>query len=161
MTAAADEKAGPSKPREPHEASAAKPESYSLDAQVGYLLRLASQRHAAIFQDHMIAGLTPTQFALLVRLGEVGEASQNRIGRLAAMDVATAKGVVDRLAAKGLVTFAPDREDGRRRVIALSAEGRALLDRAVTCAKAITEATLEPLNQNERTMLLSLLRRLG
>ena len=45
---------------------------YTLDAQIGYLLRLASQRHAAIFQAHTIDGLTAQQFAALVRIGEAG-----------------------------------------------------------------------------------------
>ncbi|MTI02946.1 MarR family winged helix-turn-helix transcriptional regulator, partial [Roseibium sp. RKSG952] len=76
-------------------------DSYLLDSQVGYLLRLANQRHASIFQSHTLEGLTPTQFAALVRIAELGKCSQNRLGRLAAMDVATIKGVVDRLKQKG------------------------------------------------------------
>lgn len=135
--------------------------TYRLDEQVGYLLRLASQRHAAIFQERMVDGLTPTQFALLVRLGDVGQASQNQIGRLAAMDVATAKGVVDRLHAKGLITFAADAADGRRRVIALSPAGRALLHDAKVSGVEISAQTLAPLNAQEQALLLSLLRKLG
>ncbi|MEM8664123.1 MAG: MarR family transcriptional regulator [Pseudomonadota bacterium] len=134
---------------------------YVLDDQVGYLMRLASQRHAAIFQAHMPQGLTPTQFAMLMRLGEVGCGSQNQLGRLTAMDVATAKGVVDRLLAKGLVTQAPDETDGRRHVIALSAEGERLLPELKRIGRAITRETLEPLGQRDRTTLLRLLRRLG
>ena len=70
---------------------------YRLDDQAGYLLRLASQRHAAIFQSLTLEGLTPTQFSALIRISEQGQCSQNHLGRLAAMDVATIKGVADRL----------------------------------------------------------------
>ncbi len=35
------------------------------DLQIGFLLRTALQRHAAIFSARMIEGLTPTQLARL------------------------------------------------------------------------------------------------
>ena len=50
---------------------------YVLEDQVGYLLRLASQRHSVIFQKHAIENMTPTQFSTLVRVAEIGEVSQN------------------------------------------------------------------------------------
>jgi len=143
--------------------AAEKPDTppYVLDDQIGYLLRLASQRHAAIFQTRMTEGLTPTQFAVLVRLGEAGPSSQNHLGRLAALDVATVKGVVDRLAAKGLVTLSADATDHRRRVVALSAKGVALLPRLHALGHRITEETLAPLEKAEREILLDLVRKLG
>lgn len=134
---------------------------YRLDDQAGYLLRLASQRHTAIFAALMEHGLTPTQFACLVRLAEVGPTSQNHLGRLTAMDAATVKGVVDRLKARGLVVVAPDAADARRRVIRLSDQARAMLPRLTDCARRITEATLAPLDEAERRTLLALLRKLG
>ena len=69
---------------------------YQLDDQVGYKLRLASQRHLEIFSRHL-PDMTPTQFSILVRLRDVGEVSQNQLGRLVAMDAATTKGVISRL----------------------------------------------------------------
>ena len=41
---------------------------YKLDEQVGYILLLASQRHATVFNKHSELGLTPTQFSALVRV---------------------------------------------------------------------------------------------
>ena len=72
-----------------------------LDDQVGFLLRQAQQRHTTIFAAGMIESLTPTQWAALAKLREVGDCSQYRLGRLTAMDAATIKGVVDRLTARG------------------------------------------------------------
>ncbi|MEM9221972.1 MAG: MarR family transcriptional regulator [Pseudomonadota bacterium] len=135
--------------------------TYRLDDQVGYLLRLASQRHAALFQSLMTHDLTPTQFAMLARLGEVGSGSQNQLGRLAGMDVATAKGVVDRLAAKGLVTLSPDQSDGRRHVISLSPEGEKLLPELRKIGREISRATLAPLTQHDRQEITRLLRALA
>jgi DNA-binding MarR family transcriptional regulator len=135
--------------------------AYVLDDQVGYLLRLVSQRHAAIFQACSQEGLTPMQFAALVRIGEQGKVSQNHLGRLAAMDVATIKGVADRLRQKGLTRREPDPGDKRRTVISLSPEGAALLERMHAVGRDITEQTLAPLDDAERETLLDLLRKLA
>lgn len=136
------------------------PPPYVLDAQVGYLMRLATQRHAAIFQAHMKADLTPTQFAVLVRLAQVGPSSQNRLGRLAGLDAATVKGVVDRLVAKGLVALHEDATDMRRRRLSLSEEGVAMMPTLHALGHTITEATLTPLNARERATLIRLLDKL-
>jgi hypothetical protein len=82
-------------------ADAAEHGRYVLDDQVGFLLRVALQRHTAIFTTRMIEGLTQTQFAALAKLHEVGPCSQNHLGRLIYLDAATIKGVVDRLGARG------------------------------------------------------------
>jgi DNA-binding MarR family transcriptional regulator len=135
--------------------------SYRLDDQVGYLLRLASQRHATIFQARSIAGLTPTQFSALIRISEQGNCSQNRLGRLAAMDVATIKGVVDRLRQKGLIVAEPDPDDKRRTLISLSPEGVALVERMQSVGHSITSETLKPLSAAEQRALSKILRKLA
>ena len=135
--------------------------TYRLDDQVGYLLRLASQRHATIFQSQTIEGLTPTQFSALIRLSEQGKCSQNRLGRLAAMDVATIKGVADRLRQKGLIVAEPDPDDKRRTLISLSPEGAALVDRMQAVGHAITAETLKSLTPAEQRSLAKLLRKLA
>ncbi|MBO9446769.1 MarR family transcriptional regulator [Ruegeria sp. R14_0] len=136
-------------------------ESYALDEQVGYLLRLANQRHASIFQSHTIEGLTPTQFAALIRIAELGKCSQNRLGRLAAMDVATIKGVVDRLRQKGLTLVEPDPDDKRRTLISLSPEGEALVSRMKDVGQKITSETLKPLTTAEQRNLIRILRKIS
>ncbi len=134
---------------------------YRLDDQVGFVLRQAQQRHTALFAAQMIEGLTPTQWAALAKLAEVGATSQNRLGRLTAMDAATIKGVVDRLIARGLARAAADAGDARRRLIELTPAGVELYARAEPIAHEITEQTLATLNDDERRALLALLRRLA
>ena len=135
--------------------------NYKLDEQVGYLLRLASQRHAVIFQNHISQGLTPTQFSTLIRVAEEGEVSQNQLGRLAAMDIATIKGVVDRLKAKDLLQTASDPDDKRRSIISLTDTGAELMQQLREDGKAITKETLAPLTASERKTLLALLKKLS
>ncbi len=133
---------------------------YRLSEQVGYLLRLASQRHAVVFQNRISQGLTPTQFSTMVRVAEQGTVSQNQLGRLAAMDIATIKGVVDRLRAKGLLQVAADPDDKRRSVISLTAAGGDLMDQLYKDGFRISEETLAPLSQTEQKTLLELLRKI-
>src|SRR5205085_9308825 len=93
---------------------------YALDEQVGFLMRVAMQRHTAIFMSRIRHGLTQTQFAALAKLHEVGPCSQNHLGRLIYLDAATTKGVVDRLQARRFITVRADTRDRRRRAIALT-----------------------------------------
>ena len=134
--------------------------SYRLDDQIGFVLRQAQQRHATLFASLMLEGLTPTQWAALAKLAEIGPTSQTQLGRLTAMDAATIKGVIDRLSARGLTQATADAEDARRRLIELTLEGAELYRRAEPVAQEITQATLAPLSPEERDALLILLRRL-
>jgi DNA-binding MarR family transcriptional regulator len=135
--------------------------NYKLDDQVGFILRQAQQRHTNIFASLMTDELTPTQWAVLAKLRESGPCSQNLLGRLTAMDAATIKGVIDRLSKRGMTATTPDPDDGRRLLVAMTAEGEAAYARAKPMAERITEATLEPLSGAERETLVGLLRRLA
>lgn len=130
---------------------------YVLDEQVGFVLRQAYQRHAALFMSVVGEDLTPTQWAALSRLHQNGPCSQNLLGRLTSMDASTIKGVVDRLRARGLVDRLPDPEDGRRLLVQLTEPGRETVARTTPLAELVTERTLSPLSPEERTTLLAIL----
>ena len=134
-------------------------DTYQLSTQVGFNLRRANQRHVAIFARH-VEGLTPTQFAALARLFERGALSQNKLGRLTAMDSATIKGVVERLKTKGLVTSRPDLNDQRLRLVELTPEGRDQFARAEEQALAARAETVSPLNAEEAALFEALLAKL-
>lgn len=135
--------------------------SYTLDEQVGFLMRRAQQRHIAIFQRIMgDDGPTPTQFAAMSKLAGGEEISQNLLGRMTAMDPATIKGVIARLEERGLVERLPDPDDQRRVRVRLSAKGLEAVPALIEKAKAITAATLAPLSREEAERLLALLARL-
>ena len=137
----------------------AKP-GYILDEQIGFILRQVWQRHAMIFARDIGINLTPTQWAALAKLQETGPCSQNLLGRLTAMDVATIKGVIDRLTARGLTETSPDPEDGRRLLVSLTRAGQQLAEKAAPNALAISRETLAPLDAREREALVELLSKL-
>lgn len=134
---------------------------YVLDQQIGFLLRVAMQRHTSIFTSRMIEGLTQTQFAALSKLHEVGPCSQNHLGRLIYLDAATIKGVVDRLGVRGFVTALADPKDRRRRAVALTERGREVTEAAIKVAAEISAATLAPLTSDERRAVTALLKKLS
>jgi DNA-binding MarR family transcriptional regulator len=133
---------------------------YVLDEQVGFILRQVWQRHSSIFARDIGTNLTPTQWAALSKLAETGPCSQNQLGRLTAMDVATIKGVIDRLTARGLTETSQDPEDGRRLLVSLTRAGQQLAEKLAPNALAITRETLAPLDAKERELLMALLNKL-
>lgn len=133
---------------------------YHVDRQVGFFLRQANQRHVAIFTSAIGDKLTTTQWSALSKLKEIQPCSQNQLGRETAMDVATVKGVVDRLVKRGFVATAPDQNDGRRVVLSLTADGLAVIAANVGAALVATEGTLAPLTSGERMMFLELLQKI-
>lgn len=135
--------------------------AYVLDDQIGFILRQAYQRNSVLFGELFSDELTPTQWAAIAKLSEVGPCSQNHLGRLIAMDAATIKGVVDRLMKRGLVESAPSVTDRRRLLVSLTAGGRKAFDQGLARAFEVSANTLAPLKANEQALLLRLLKRIG
>src|SRR5215475_10555298 len=123
----------------PGRADPGKSSRYALDEQVGFLMRVAMQRHTTIFMSRMVEGLTQPQFAALAKLLEVGPCSQNHLGRLIYLDAATIKGVVDRLQLRGMVATCDDPSDKRRRAVTLTDKGRRTTEAATSVATKITK----------------------
>jgi MarR family transcriptional regulator, lower aerobic nicotinate degradation pathway regulator len=134
--------------------------AYVLEEQIGFILRQVWQRHATIFTREIGTNLTSAQWAALSKLTETGPCSQNQLGRLTAMDVATIKGVIDRLTARGLTETSADPNDGRRLLVSLTRAGQQLVEKVAPNALAITRETMAPLDARERETLVALLSRL-
>jgi MarR family transcriptional regulator, lower aerobic nicotinate degradation pathway regulator len=138
-------------------------DGYVLERQIGHLLRRAHQRATAIFLAELGEGhgLTPTQFAALVKLRDLGAQSQNELGRRIAMDPATIQGVIRRLAARRLIERSADAGDRRRTRLRLTERGLALVERTIPLGLRVTAKTLAPLTASERARFLRLLARLA
>ena len=138
------------------------PLGYSLDGSAGHLLRRAAQRHQALFQEHVAGlGLTGPQFAALTRLADMRRATQNRLGRLVAMDPATIQGVMKRLTARGLVRTDKDPLDRRTVVLVITPAGDAAVREARVAGNAANGELMRDLDDAERSQLLALLRRMA
>ena len=145
--------------RAPHVPKAGR---YRVERQVGHLLRRAHQRHTALFAKHIgPAAFTPTQWAALFKLWELGSASQKELGRLTAVDAATMQVLIHRLIQRGLIAQKEDSQDRRRSKLSLTRKGSELVVACIPRAEKITALTLSPLTPGEQRSLIKLLRLLA
>jgi MarR family transcriptional regulator, lower aerobic nicotinate degradation pathway regulator len=135
---------------------------YNFTEQVGHLLRKAYQAHIAIFQQ-MCADpqLTAGQLAVLSALRDHGPLSLTEIGNAVVMDLATTRGIVERLKERKLAFLVTDMNDRRRVIADLSEKGRLLQARVIPSALAISEETMRTLNAVERVAFLYLLNKVS
>lgn len=134
---------------------------FVLDEQVGHLIRRAHQRASAtlmsVLADHKF---TPTQFFAMARLRERGQLSQNRLGRLTAMDPATIQGVIRRLSDRGYIDRLSDPSDRRRMVLRLTQSGHETIDNLLEGIDAVSRDILAPLAPHEQEQFRNLLKRI-
>lgn len=135
---------------------------YRLENQIGFILRKAHQRASEIFAEVMAGhDVTPMQFSALIKLDDLGQCSQNRLGRLVAMDPATTLGVISRLRKRGLIAQASDPADKRRLLLSLTAKGAELARRLRAQGAEVSARVLAPLPPAARERLFDDLGRLG
>jgi MarR family transcriptional regulator, lower aerobic nicotinate degradation pathway regulator len=152
-------KAGCDASAEPQDAPS---RTYVLEDQIGFRLRKAHQRASEIFNAVMGPfEVTPTQFAALAKLDEVGAVAQNQLGRLVAMDPATTFGVVGRLLRRGFVRQSVDDNDARVVLVALTPDGKAAAAAMKAVAAEVSRRTLAPLTGKEAEALLKSIAKLG
>src|SRR5262245_64616855 len=116
---------------------------YVLEEQVGFLLRCAHQSATEDFNAVMGRfAVTPTQFAALAKLDDLGSVSQNQLGRLTRMDPATISGVIGRLTARGYVRQATDIKDARLVMLTLTPSGQSAVRTMKGIAAQVSRRTL-------------------
>jgi DNA-binding MarR family transcriptional regulator len=107
---------------------------------IGRLHRLANRLTAelcAVYEEH---GLNEGEFDVLATLRAPVELAATTMVTTGAMTKR-----IDRLETRGLVTRRPSADDGRMRVVALTDEGRALIDEAFTAHMANERRLLDAL----------------
>ncbi|RBI85428.1 MarR family transcriptional regulator [Rhodosalinus halophilus] len=126
----------------------------------GHLIRRMHQISVSVFAARMRAAgqdLTPVQFAALAALSAHSGVDQATLAGLIAYDRVTLGGVVDRLEAKGYLVREVSETDRRARILRLTPEGEAALDRARPVVDAVQDEMLAGLTRAERDELLRLL----
>jgi DNA-binding MarR family transcriptional regulator len=131
-----------------------------IDQAPGHLIRLAQQRHQALWTQIVGGGLTSVQFVVLVLLLEEPELDQRTLAARASTDTSTLADVCRRLEQRGLLCRGRDAEDGRRYVLRVTPKGGELLRRIIPDVARVGEALLYGLTDQERATLLTLLGKL-
>jgi DNA-binding MarR family transcriptional regulator len=133
-------------------------------AVVGRLHRLADALNVELRALFAEAGLSDGDFDVIASLRRAGEPYALTPGELAATTMVTSGAVtkrVDRLEAQGYVTRTVSSEDGRSRTIALTPEGRALIDDLFPRHVENERRLLAGLSTNEQAQLARLLEKWG
>jgi DNA-binding MarR family transcriptional regulator len=143
--------------QQPYEES----KSWPLSERPGFLIRRLHQIHAALFQE--ACGrfeITPLQYSLLSALAVRKTADQTSLAADIALDRTTTTGALKRLEARKLVERPIDAADRRARLCRLTRAGAALLGKIETAARSAHDATLEGLNEKERSQFIALMQRI-
>jgi DNA-binding MarR family transcriptional regulator len=98
-------------------------------------------------------GITTAQYTALSVLARRDDLSTAQLARNSFVTDQSAAGLVAALEERGLVSRGPDPHDRRRRVLRLSAAGRALIDRRAADAAAIEARMLSDLSGTEAAQL--------
>ncbi|MDQ3252882.1 MAG: MarR family transcriptional regulator [Acidobacteriota bacterium] len=102
-----------------------------------------------------------SDFAVLEALLHKGALPVNEIGRKVLLTSGSITVAVDRLEVKGLVERRASAHDRRSRIVHLTKEGRKLISKAYAEHAADMEHLASALSANERSTLISLLKKIG
>ncbi len=128
----------------------------------GRLARLTAALDRELEPVFRSFGLSAGEFDVLAALRRAGERGERSPGELAASTMITAGALtkrVDRLEAAGLVRRDRAPTDGRARIVALTALGRALIDDAIVAHLENERRLLTAFSEDDRVLLENLVRR--
>lgn len=139
----------------------AKAKPLELETMPGHYVRRLQQIAVALFlQETEEYGLTPVQYAALQTVSNTPDVDQRTLARSIGHDTTTIGGVVDRLESRGLLVRKTTPDDRRVRLLALTEEGRALLDAVAPSVLRAQARILAPLSVGERGDFMRMLRKL-
>lgn len=133
----------------------------SLDAlykRPGFMLRRAHQISVSLFMEQPgAAGVTTTQYGVLVILRACEGLDQIGLSKKVGLDRSTTGLVIKKLESDGFVVRVQDPEDRRRKVIVLTAKGERKLEELKAVAVKAQDAALSAFTPDEATQFLGLL----
>ncbi|WP_437386755.1 MarR family winged helix-turn-helix transcriptional regulator [Plantibacter flavus] len=133
-------------------------------AVIGRLSRAASavdSRLGATFAEHGLDSASFDVLATLLRAGTPHELSPKDLAHWSMVTSSAIAQRVNKLVERGLVTRRPSEVDGRGTVVALTAEGRTVIEQALPDHLATEHGILASFSPAEREQLASLLERLA
>lgn len=114
----------------------------------GFLLRRAHQISVSLFMEETAdAGITTTQYGVLVILRACEGLDQIGLSKKVGLDRSTTALVVKKLETEGLVVRIEDPKDGRRKIVVLTAKGERKLEQiraGALRAQAVALSAFEP-----------------
>lgn len=126
-----------------------------------HLVRRAGQHSTLCWSRCVDTGLSAVQYAILVVLAEEIACDQQTLGSRAGFDKATGTYLIDRMNKNDLVRVETDVTNRRRKLVSLTEEGIAMLNRMGEHAKKAEEMIASNLDSRDIADLKRLLSKLG
>ena len=131
----------------------------ALTDHIGFLGVVLGQRSQQLFERALAPlDVRPVQFDYLACLASTGPLPQRALADLMEVDAARIVALTDELEAQGCVTRTVDHVDRRRKLLTLTANGKALFLAAQEAAKQVQDTLLTHLDEAQRKQLRALLR---
>ena len=124
----------------------------------GHLIRRAQQIAVSMFHSTMGHGVTPIQYCVLRVLESHPGIDQVTLARFCALDTSTAADLAVRLEERGLVRRMMPMKSRRFRLLHLTAEGSALVNKLVPSSRLLARRLLRALDKDEQQVFMHLLR---
>jgi MarR family transcriptional regulator, temperature-dependent positive regulator of motility len=125
----------------------------------GHLIRRAQQIAVSLFHSTMGNGVTPIQYCVLRVLQEHPGIDQVTLAKFCALDTSTAADLAVRLEERGLIRRMMLMKSKRFRLLHLTAEGTALLQKLVPRSAVLASRLLQALNREEQKVFMQLLKK--
>lgn len=131
------------------------------DSSLMHLVRRAGQRSTTCWNQCVDTGLSAVQYAVLVVLEEQTTCDQQTLGNRAGFDKATGTYIIDQMTKNGLVSVMTDPDNRRRKLVSMTADGKAAMTRMIEQAKDAEKMIAADLDAQDIADLKRLLSKLG
>lgn len=125
----------------------------------GHLIRRAQQIAVSMFHSIMGNGVTPVQYCVLRVLRDHPGIDQVTLARLCAVDTSTAADLAVRLEERGLVMRLMPMKSKRFRLLHLTPEGKALLEKLIPHSRVLALQLMKELTKQEQKVFARLLKK--
>ena len=125
------------------------PAGHALVHHLGRALEVANGCIERLMEQEGVRGLVPSHGAVLSVLFKSEPATMQQLAHACGRDPSTVTALVKKLKAQGYVNIQQSAEDGRRRCVTLTAEGRALAPKFERISARLTEMQSQGLSAAE------------
>jgi len=128
---------------------------------LGTQINLAARSMRTALERELAAeGVTPSQWMLLMALGQKNNQGQTGLGRMVNLDNATITRCLDKLQEMELIVREQDKDDRRAQIVSLTNKGRETYSKWNSIGKKINDSAAGKLPSPERKKLMDTLRAL-
>jgi len=125
--------------------------SESLGTQINLVARWM---RTALEKELTQHGVTPSQWMLLMALGQRNEMGQTELGKMVNLDNATITRCLDKLQSMSLIVRNQDKEDRRAQRVSLTTKGHQAYHDWNAIGKKINDQASKQLSQHDKKLLL-------